>query len=112
MLELLELPDPPEALDPPEPPDCDDPPLPEPPLPEPPLPPDPPDPLPLDPPLPELPLPELLELPLEPDEDWELVLVEAGGGARYMTERTSISMRLSRARAKSARSTSSCPVDE
>lgn len=81
------------------------------------------DPLLLDPLLPELLLFELLlelELPLleplellpEPDEDCELVLLEAGGGGRNMTERTSISIRLRSARANSARSTSSCPLAE
>lgn len=71
---------------------------------------------------------ELLELPLLPevppvvepvlpdveefDPDVEDVVpddVDAGAAARYITERTSSSMRRKMARANSVRSTSSCP---
>ena len=74
---------------------------------------------PLEPPLPELPL--LEELPadepllpepeeLDPDEeDCVLDEVLAGAAARYITERTSNSIRRSKARANSVCSTSSCP---
>jgi hypothetical protein len=88
---LPELPEPPELL--PDPPD---------PLPEEPLPPDP-LPLPLDP------LPDVPE-PLVPEPEESVPVVAAGG--RYITDRTSSSIRRSRARAKSARSTSTCPADE
>jgi len=123
LFELLELPEPLELFEPLEPLE----PLPELPLDEP-LPeedllddPLEEDPLPDDPlfeePLPELPLP-LEPLPDEPepdeelcDPDWELLVVVAGG-ARYITERTSSSIRRRTARASCARSTSAWPAVE
>ncbi|HEY2251733.1 MAG TPA: hypothetical protein VGH74_11755 [Planctomycetaceae bacterium] len=47
-------------------------------------------------------------LEVDPDVPPEVEAV-AGVAARYITERTSISMRRNKALAKSARSTSSCP---
>jgi len=61
---------------------------------------------------PLVPEPEVEDPPLEeavPDDDCELLLVAAG---RYMTERTSSSMRRRTARASCARSTSAWPAEE